>query len=827
MPPSIKSLPITQKLTLVNVTLALFLTVAGGSLLFWQNHRLMHQAMQLRVAQHGAMVGENLVRPIELSDWQRAATILETFEHDPAIAVAELRGVSDELIVTYLGPNPPPSAEERARLHREDVPLFDDYGMEIGSLVIFVARDEVLQASRDLLVAMLVILGLATLAGLGIGQSSQRMVTEPLERLGQLVRKVRATKDYTLRLDPLYPDEVGRLTADVNAMLDIIRRRDQRLAETVEDRTRELEAQNTRLQREIAERERTEKAARASKAKFENAFVNAPIGMALVLADGRVIQRNDMFDRLLETHGNDELNLLPLIRGDARDDVREELQQLVIGSQQTFSLDADCVSSAGRELTCALHFSAIREDADFLYAVLQLQDATESRRLAAELAHQARHDALTGLPNRRAFEQTLGDLSRPSAVIAYPLTIGLIDLDKFKAVNDDGGHAAGDALLQRVAEAVRGAVRERDMVVRLGGDEFAVILRRCDAATGARIAEVIRARIEDLGFTWEGKAFQVGASIGVVSLTRPAESLDEALRRADAACFAAKNGGRNQVCIVGEDDAAPAESDRETHWARRLQEAVVGGDFHLVGQQIRDLTGNDAPRRLEVCLRLRDPDDRGGIRPGAFLPVAERCGLAPRLDRWVAARLLDRMASLAPADHPADELWVNVSAATLEKAELLDFLLERLTDPALPRGLLNFEMREGVLARDLRAVRHFMDQLQPLGCRFAIDDFGSGAASLSYLKSLPVDVVKIDGNLVRDITDDRVDHIFVRSLIDVAHELNIATCAKHVETPEILDAVQDLGAEQAQGFAIHRPVPLFDDPVESAAPAAPPDAARA
>lgn len=809
MPLSIKALRITQKLTVVNVILALTLVAVGGSLLYWQNQRLMQHSLHKRVAQHGAMVAENLVHPVELWDWKRAAAIMDSFNEDPAIALAELRGVSDEVIVTYLHPGSPEAGGDRSRLHRETLPILDRYGMEIGSLVIYASRDEVEDASRDLLVTLVGILVLAMVLSLIIGHSTQRMVTAPLQNLTQLIRKVRATEDYSLRLAPLYPDDLGRLTEDVNAMLEIIERRDRNLSREVEDRTRRLEAKNARLQEEMRERERTEKLARAHQEKFENAFVNAPIGMALVLADGRLIQRNEMFDRLLESRGQGSLDLLTLIQGEAREDVREELQQLVIGSQQTFTLDVECRSYGGRELTCAMHFSAIREDGEFLYAVLQVQDTTEERRLAAELAHQARHDALTGLPNRRAFEQSLGDLARPSAIVAYPLTIGLIDLDKFKAVNDLGGHAAGDALLQQVAETIRACVRERDMVVRLGGDEFAVILKRCDAATGMSIAEVIRARIEELDFTWDGTAYELGASIGVVCLDRPPPSLDAALRRADAACYAAKNGGRNRVCIVGEEQTVAGTPDGDVRWAQLLQQAIARDGLSLFAQEVRDLRNRETVRRVEVLLRMHDDDGRASVLPGAFLPLAERYGLASRLDRWVLDHLLHRLTALAPAQQPAQEFWLNLSGASLEDGDFVSYLTDRLGHGTLPRGTLNFELPESALARHLQVARRLMEKLRPHGCRFAIDDFGAGSSSLAHLKKLPVDLIKIDGALVRDITDDRIDRIFVQSVIDIAREMRITTCVKHVETEPVLEAVRALGATQGQGFALHRPAPLF------------------
>ncbi|MEO0972029.1 MAG: diguanylate cyclase, partial [Pseudomonadota bacterium] len=444
----LQQLSISQKLTTFNLILGVTLISVGGALLFWQNHRMMQHALEQRVGQHGKMVSDNLVLPVEFEDWKRAATIMEAFAKDPAIARAELRGVSDELIVSYYGPEPEGEAPVgESMLHHQSIAIVDTFGLEIAWLEIYASRAEVMAAAREMLVTITGILSLSVVLGLLISHRSQRMVTQPLARLTDLVRRVRATENYRLRAEPLYPDDIGRLTEGVNAMLDIIQRRDVNLARTVELRTRELAAKNARLEREVRQRERADRKAQSNQAKFENAFHNAPVGMALIVGDGALIKRNAMFDTLLDTTGEGSLNLMPLIEAEAREDLHEQLQQLVIGGINEFSCDAPFHTGDGRELTCALHFSAVREDDDFSYAVLQLQDATESRRLAAELAHQARHDTLTGLANRRAFEQALSELASASAMISYPVVIGLIDLDKFKPINDQYGHMAGDTVL--------------------------------------------------------------------------------------------------------------------------------------------------------------------------------------------------------------------------------------------------------------------------------------------------------------------------------------------------------------------------------------------
>ncbi|MEM9383468.1 MAG: EAL domain-containing protein [Pseudomonadota bacterium] len=809
----IQRLPISQKLTIFNLILGLTLIGVAGALLFWQNHRMMEHALAQRVAQHGAMVSENLVQPVEFADWTRAASIMDAFNKDPAIARAELRGVSDELIVTYYGTDPVEDLQAQSAMHTQSIAIVDPYGLEIGWLVIYVSREEVEAAAREMLVTITAILTLAVLLGLALGHGSQRMVTKPLANLTDLVKRVREKKDYKLRADPLYPDDLGRLTEDVNAMLEIIHGRDLHLAQTVEVRTRELAEQNTRLESEIRQRERADRLAKSNQVKFEKAFLNAPIGMALVLGDGAVIQRNPMFDSLMDTACEARFNLLTLITGETQDDVREQLQQMVIASIGEFACDAQVRSRDGRELTCALHFSSVREEDDFAYAVLQLQDATESRRLAAELQHQARHDALTGLANRRMFEQTLAELGGEDADNAYPLVIGLIDLDKFKVVNDTAGHAAGDALLQQVASTITQSVRERDLVVRLGGDEFAVICKRCDLETGAQIAEVIRARMEDLVFDWDGQSFRIGASIGIVGVDRPSGPLDDALRRADDACFAAKDGGRNRVCLADDEgDGKPDARAAEIHWAQRLRSALDGDGFALMAQQIMPLRDPTAPRQAEILLRMLDEQGEASVLPGAFLPVAERYGLAADIDRWVVEQLARHIGAVEADARTVEHYWVNLSPATIKDANFGDFMRELHESLDLPNGVINFEIREAFAKRHAGALEKLIETLRPLGCRFALDGFSTSSASLAIAQALDIDMLKLDGASVRDAHENSLDRIVVKSAIDAAGALDVLTCAMFVESSDVLEDMLSLSADMAQGFAIEAPALLLSGP---------------
>jgi diguanylate cyclase (GGDEF)-like protein/PAS domain S-box-containing protein len=803
-----KRLRISQKLLLINLLLGLVVLVVAGGLLLWQSYRQHEQFVALRVVQQGGIVARNLSVPVLFRDWEASQQILGSLTADRAIRHAVLRDLEGRVRAEILRPGPHAHGARNILVTQLDVT--DGQNAPIGKLQIEASRQEIGEAMREALGTIMAITLLSMLLGLAVIAHSQRYVTAPLRNLSELVRTVRRTNNYTLRAPVLLPDDVGELTDDVNAMLEIIQQRDLHLARIVEARTRELEAQNERLQREVRERERTERAARANEAKFENAFLNAPIGMALVVTNGRVIQRNGVFDDILRTPGQGTVSLGHLVAADDWQRLESALADMEAGAIASYRSDVECRGADGEALTCVMHFSAVREEHEFLYAVLQLQDVTESKRLASELAYQASHDMLTGLANRRMFEQSLAELG--SSGRDFPITLGLIDLDQFKVVNDTCGHAAGDALLQQVAETIQACVRDSDLVVRLGGDEFAVILRNCDARQGSRIAELIRSEIERITFNWGQSTFRVGASIGVVPVEEMPADLDEVMRKADAACFAAKDGGRNRICIVRQDDGQIEEKQGEMHWAQRLHNALEHGRFALFAQAVVPLDDQGEANRVELLLRMLDEAGEPTILPGAFLPVAERYGLIAQLDQWVITRLLQYLSEPGPGANRQRSYWVNLSGASIGDDKFLEFLVNAMAEADLPAGTVNFEVTETAIVRNVSAARAAMDRLRRHGCRFALDDFGSGLSSFGYLKSLPVDYLKIDGMFVRDIVEDPVDRIFVKSIIDIAGAMGITTVAEFVETAQILSVVRELGADYGQGYALGRPYALVTAP---------------
>ncbi|HEY1131800.1 MAG TPA: EAL domain-containing protein [Roseateles sp.] len=444
-----------------------------------------------------------------------------------------------------------------------------------------------------------------------------------------------------------------------------------------------------------------------------------------------------------------------------------------------------------------------------LGAVLVFRDVTQQRRQFDEIRWRASHDGLTGLVNRVEFGQRLTRTLERARRDGSQHALLAFDLDRFKLVNDHCGHAAGDEVLREVARRLESGVRGRDTVARLGGDEFAAILENCSLDEALHVAQKLCDAMDQYRYVHGEQRFRIGTSIGVAPLDARWPDADTALREADACCMTAKEQGRNRVQLWAPDDAALRAHQSEHRWATRLQQALDEDRFELDLQRVLPAQGEDDGRlRGELLLRLRERDG-SRVMPSAFMPAAERFHLAPRLDRWVlrqAVELLQR------ADVPAiASLCINVSALTLQDTAYHHEARALLTvlGPARAAALC-LEITETAVITQLEEAARFIKQMQALGARIALDDFGAGSSSFSYLKVLPVDLLKIDGQFVRALMTDPLDQVAVRSFVDAARTLGLTTVAECVETPEVLRELVRLGVGEVQGFLLHRPQPLAD-----------------
>ena len=579
---------------------------------------------------------------------------------------------------------------------------------------------------------------------------------------------------------------------------------DERTA-SIEQARQKLEQSHEKLSREIQARAEVE-------TRFRRAFENAPIGMGLIAKTGVLFDGNPALKNMFwpEADTLPAVTFAEMIEDDDRERFNMHFNKLTDGDSNSMDEKLACINAGGEELQSIVNISAVRSDTGaFLYAVLQIQDVTESLKLTVQLEYQASYDELTGLLNRRAFEAQLQRAWELGKNTRTPSHLMFMDLDQFKVVNDTSGHSAGDQLLRAVSEILVDSVRTNDIVARLGGDEFGIILWDCPNDIAKRIAESIRSALEVFRFHWDAEVYRIGVSIGGIPIDPAIGDINELQQLADSACYAAKEAGRNRVHMVsGDKDSARAHRG-QVRWVQRLREAMDNNRFAIYAQAIKPLSDDIVePERLEVLLRLRDPDTRRIIPPGAFLPAAERYGLSVELDQWVVGSLLDTLFIHQSFQADQRNYWINLSGASIGDKRFAKFLMDAIERSPLPPGTINFEITETAVIRSVAEAGSLMMSLREMGCRFALDDFGSGLSSFGYLKKLPVDYLKIDGMFIRDLLRDKTDRIFVKSIIDIAHTLNIKTIAEFIENDELLEVVRELGADYAQGFAIGRPYVL-------------------
>lgn len=492
------------------------------------------------------------------------------------------------------------------------------------------------------------------------------------------------------------------------------------------------------------------------------------------------------------------------------------IQAIETGEVISLSSHPTLVSRTGEEFAIGDSAAPIRSSqGEIVGTVLVFHDVTEERGRAKQLAWQASHDPLTHLFNRQRFIQTLeegiADARRQNA----QHVLCCMDLDHFKAVNDTCGHAAGDQLLRQIADLWRSKIRSSDSLARLGGDEFGLLLYDCDLERAIEIANDFCNSIQAFRFSYDNKIFSLGVSVGLVPITQQIMNTEVALQLADSACYSAKNKGRNRVQVYYQDDQEAQQHSSASQWFSRITKALDEDRFVLYEQAI--LSAQIDATNIELCeilLRLQEEDSEEVILPMAFIPPAERYNLMPKIDRWVISNFLSYLSahlsdSLSKKTHSINKLYsINLSGSSLNDESFIDFMKEQLKQHPIGIEALCFEITETVAISNLQKAANFILELKQLGCQFALDDFGSGMSSFTYLKHLPVDFLKIDGNFVKEAPTDEVICAMLKAINQVGHVMGLKTIAEYVENQPILDKVKELGIDYVQGFAIERPKKL-------------------
>jgi diguanylate cyclase (GGDEF)-like protein/PAS domain S-box-containing protein len=540
------------------------------------------------------------------------------------------------------------------------------------------------------------------------------------------------------------------------------------------------------------------------------------IGDAVITtnAEGQVVWLNPSAERMTgwptaEAAGRPLTQVFQIINEETREPTQNPVavclaQNKVVGLANHTVL----IAREGDEFGIEDSAAPIRNDrGQVLGAVLVFHDVTEQRRLSGEMSYRASHDVLTGLVNRAEFEIRLRRLLHRAHGDRSLNALLYIDLDQFKIVNDSCGHAVGDLLLVQVSKLFAGIVRSSDTLARLGGDEFAVILDFCSVDDAQRLAQQICDRMEDFRFSHDGKRFRIGASIGLVPVDKSWTTTAAILQAADTACYAAKEAGRNRVHTWFDTDQALRARHGEMQWATRLEQALDEDRFVLFAQRMAALRGRVTGLHAEVLVRMRDGDG-SLVLPGAFLPAAERFHLVSRIDRWVLKHVVQWMASV-PSLELIDNLCANLSGQSVGDRAFHRWAIDLLTEagPAICHRLC-LEITETAAVTNLADAALFIEQVRAIGVRVALDDFGAGASSFGYLKNMPVDFLKIDGQFIRNLGSDALDEAAVRCFADVAKVVGMKTVAEFVEDSSVLEQLERIGIDFAQGYLIHRPAPI-------------------
>ncbi|MBV8248112.1 MAG: EAL domain-containing protein [Comamonas sp.] len=455
--------------------------------------------------------------------------------------------------------------------------------------------------------------------------------------------------------------------------------------------------------------------------------------------------------------------------------------------------------------------SSIVRDGQATGAVFVLHDVSREQQYMDQLSWNARHDTLTGLENRSEFERRLQKLLTQGLHQVKPCAVLYIDLDQFKLINETCTHSAGDEVLREVSRMLQASLRGSDFLARMGGDEFGVLLENCPPPSVSAIAEKLRQAAQQLQVSWGEKSLRTSFSIGVVHIPGDASKVSDLLRMADMACCQAKERGRNKIFVYTPEDGIYSRYVSEMEWATRIRAALDEDRFCLYAQSIAPLQkGGEAGLHFEVLLRLRD--EQGQILgPGAFIPAAERYGLMPTLDRWVISRTLQTLAQQSASSQRVNTCAINLSGTSLDDDSLLEFVQSEMQQYGIAPQTLCFEITETCAIENLSNATRLIQALRSMGCRFALDDFGVGMSSLTYLKQLPVDYLKIDGGFVRDMLQDAGNHAMVEMINRIGHILGKKTVAEFVESREIAETLKTMGVDYAQGYAVARPRPMTAD----------------
>ena len=600
----------------------------------------------------------------------------------------------------------------------------------------------------------------------------------------------------------------------------------------------ELVTANEKLAEEIQEHQQTEIALQKSEAIFSSIFAKSALGIAVLDPDGNTLETNPALQEML---GYNELELRQLKRAEYvhPEDIlttNKLDQELMLGTKESYQIEKRFLRKDGEILWGKVTVSLVKDNQckpEFIIRMIEnithrkqteiklaeyqkyLEDLLGERnqqlsKTNEQLSWQSTHDSLTNLINRSEFEKLLGDAVLTAKNYQEYHSLCYIDVDQFKIINDTCGHLAGDELLKEIAKLLNYACRKTDILARIGGDEFAVILYRCNLAQGLRVAQIIQEKIDQFNFVWQGKSFKITVSIGLGEINIDSDNIDSVINACHAACENAKDKGGNRVYVYHNNDQELAQQQSQIKWLTRINEALTDNRFCLYYQTISSLNYTEKEgNHYEILLRLLD-DNGELITPINFIPAAERYNLMPAIDRWVISNFFAtlKQALLRGSANPKSIYAINLSGASVSDDKLINFLKEQFQFYQIPPEMICFEITETLAIANLNQAVQLIYETKNIGCGFALDDFGSGMCSFGYLKYLPVDYLKIDGQFIKDIAENPIDYAMVEAINRIGKVMGLKTIAEFVSSQTILEKIKEIGVDYAQGYHISHPKKL-------------------
>lgn len=606
-----------------------------------------------------------------------------------------------------------------------------------------------------------------------------QLIVRPINELVKTVEKISVKGDYSLRARKIYKDELGTLVDTFNVMISTVEKHHHSL----------LKARN----------------------RYLILYDDNPTMVFNVKPDGVIISVNKFGAKQL-SHSTNRLrdeSIFNFIHPEDLHLLKKLFEQCLEHVNKIHKLEFRLICRDDRIIWVRGTARLSADETQNMNILLVCEDVTETRTLAEQIAYQACHDALTGLVNRNEFDRQIKLALESARNSRTEYALCYLDLDQFKVVNDTCGHLAGDELLRQIGVLLKKQIRQDDLLARLGGDEFGILMKGCLLPQAYKACEKIRSSIQDFNFAWEGRTFAVGVSIGIAGINSISGNSIESLKEADAACYAAKEKGRNRVHVFRPNDEELAMRQGEMQWVTKIQEGLLQNRFCIFGQPIVPIAESKEGLHFETLIRYQDHNGHI-VPPGAFLPAAERYNIAATLDRWVIASLFEWLAKRPGFLDDLSLCSVNLSGVSLSDETMLDFIDREFSRWEIPTNKICFEITETAAIASLSNANRFIQTLKGQGCFFSLDDFGSGLSSFAYLKNLPVDFLKIDGLFVKDILNDQVDLAMVKSINEVGHVMNKKTIAEFVENEKIFELLRELGVDYAQGYGVGKPLPLTD-----------------